>query len=104
LKIHQFAARALGLWLAIQSMSTSYLIAHKWPLLVTGGAAALVVNFYFLTMWTAVPLLITVISLGAASYWPQNCATWFGWIGMLFRLIAALAISNLAWAVSAAFQ
>lgn len=104
MKSHRIAARALGLWLAIQSMTMPILMAHRWPLVLTAGGVVLVAIFYFLTLWTAIPILVSAASLGLAAYWPQNCATWWGWIGMLFRLIGALFISNLAWAVSAVLQ
>jgi hypothetical protein len=55
-------------------------------------------------LWWALPTTVSCAVLSWAAFWPLNCATWFGWVAMLFRLLLAMLISNLAWAFSAVFQ
>lgn len=53
-------------------------------------------------MWWHVPMLISVLSLVLAVFWPskEDLSTWYA-IMVLLRMVPALLVSCLAWAVAA---
>lgn len=96
-------ARALGLWLSFQAAAQPFL-GYRGPLLVGAGIVGVSTVFWLLDPWIAFPLLVSVGTISWAIFAPQNCKTWFGWIGLLFRMIGALTLTSLAWAISAVLQ
>jgi hypothetical protein len=99
-------ARLLGRWQDFHAATRD--TVNKWGAFTVACAVIAAFNFVSLVFsfapWWSFPLAITATAISWALWWPMNCATWFGWIGMLFRLVGALAVSNLTWAVAAAFK
>lgn len=96
-------ARLLGLWLSIQT-AVQPALDYRGPLWFGAGIIGVSAVFWLLDPWIAAPLLVSVVTISWAIFAPQNCNTWFGWIGLLFRMIGALTLTSLAWAISAVFQ
>lgn len=99
----EFIARLLGHWQEFHDASRT--AANKWGAYTISCAAiavfALVAFAFSFALWWSMPIMVSASAISWALWWPMNCATWFGWIGMLFRLVGALFLSNLAWAAAA---
>ncbi len=99
-----FCARAAGIWMTLQE-STLRVRRSRWLPLCYAYGGTLILTLLFTiyapvdlqSAWWGLPLVFWLVSVGWALFWPMDCATWFGWIGMLFRLVTALALSNVVW-------
>jgi hypothetical protein len=103
---HTIIARILGHWQEFHDASRT--AANKWGAYTT--ACAVIATFslasfvFSFAPWWSLPLTITATAISWALWWPMNCATWFGWVGMLFRLVSALGISTVAWFIGAVMK
>lgn len=101
-------ARIVGYWQTLHA-AVGRLAINKWmPFSLACGLIAAVslslwsiIPFGLESLWLAAPLAMSAILISWALFWPLNCATWFGWIGMLFRLVGVLALSNVVWLIVA---
>lgn len=99
-------ARMLGIWQTIHSEAGRG-TSKKWApfsiacAVIAGVCVSLwmILPFGREALWLGVPLGGSSMLIAWALFWPLNCATWFGWIAMLFRLIVVLAVSNVIWLI-----
>lgn len=101
-------ARVVGCWQTMHAAVRTALVSKWAPFSLACGLIVAVslslwsiIPFGLETLWLAAPMTLSAILVSWALFWPMNCATWFGWIGMLFRLIGVLALSNLVWVLVA---
>lgn len=56
-------------------------------------------NIAFHLAWWQVPLVITIVTMAWALFWPADDGGYLGGIVRMFMLVPALLVSALAWAV-----
>jgi hypothetical protein len=54
--------------------------------------------------WWGAPSIVTALAIAWAILWPKGNYGWFGEIVTLFRLVGALGIALIAWAVAGFFK